>query len=77
MACTRKTVYGLLDKWAVHLGGCLTHRLNRQDALMLKENDLVAYGEDEVSRVQAAVASLEPNEDHAFIEIETRARSKR
>ena len=38
---------------------------------MLKENDLVAYGEDEVSRVQAAVASLEPNEDHAFIEIET------
>ncbi|MEC7098457.1 MAG: hypothetical protein VXW74_03310, partial [Candidatus Thermoplasmatota archaeon] len=71
VACTRKTVYGLLDKWAVHLGGCLTHRLNRQDALMLKENDLVAYGEDEVSRVQAAVASLEPNEDHAFIEIET------
>ena len=71
VACTRKTVYGLLDKWAVHLGGCLTHRLNRQDALMLKENDLVAYGEDEVSRVQAAVASLEPNEGHAFIEIET------
>ena len=24
----QKTVYGLLDKWAVHLGGCLTHRLN-------------------------------------------------
>ena len=71
VACTRKTVYGVLDKWAVHLGGCLTHRLNRRDALMLKENDLVAYGEDEVSRVQAAVASLEPNDDHAFIEIET------
>ena len=77
VACTRKTVYGLLDKWAVHLGGCLTHRLNRQDALMLKENDLVAYGEDEVSRVQAAVASLEPNEDHAFIEIETTSAKQR
>jgi len=71
VACTRKTVYGLMDKWAVHLGGCLTHRLNRQDALMLKENDLVAYGEDEISQVQAAVASLEPDEVHAFIEIET------
>lgn len=71
VACTRKTVYGLMDKWAVHLGGCLTHRLDRQDALMLKENDMVSYGEDEISRVQAAVASLEPNEDHAFIEIET------
>ena len=71
VACTRKTVYGLMDKWAVHLGGCLTHRLNRKDALMLKENDLVAYGEDEIGRVQAAVAALEPNEDYAFIEIET------
>ena len=71
VACTRKTVFGLLDKWAADLGGCLTHRLNRDDALMLKENDLVAYGEDEVSRVQAAVTSLVPNEAHAFIEIET------
>ena len=38
---------------------------------MLKENDPVAYGEDDIGRVQAAVAALEPNEDHAFIEIET------
>ena len=34
IACTRKTVWGLLDKWAVHLGGGLTHRLHREDALM-------------------------------------------
>ena len=27
----QETVYGLLAKWAVHLGGCPTHRLNRQD----------------------------------------------
>ena len=25
IACTRKTIWGLLDKWAVHLGGGLTH----------------------------------------------------
>ena len=34
IACTRKTTWGLLDKWAVHLGGGLTHRLNREDALV-------------------------------------------
>ena len=33
----RKTTWGLLDKWAVHLGGGLTHRLTRKDALMIKE----------------------------------------
>tara|TARA_B100001113_G_scaffold350566_1_gene347955 strand:+ start:98 stop:1309 length:1212 start_codon:yes stop_codon:yes gene_type:complete len=71
VACTRKTVLGLLDKWAVDLGGCLTHRLNRNDALMLKENDLVAYGDDDISRVQNAVLALETDESHAFIEIET------
>jgi nicotinate-nucleotide pyrophosphorylase (carboxylating) len=71
VACTRKTVLGLMDKWAVDLGGCLTHRLNRKDALMLKENDLVAYGDDDISRVQSAVLALEPDDAHAFIEIET------
>ena len=46
IACTRKTIWGLLDKWAVHLGGGLTHRLSKQDAKMIKENDLaVMYPE--------------------------------
>ena len=40
IACTRKTAWGLLDKWAVNVGGGLTHRLSRSDALMIKENDL-------------------------------------
>ena len=35
IACTRKTDWGLLDKWAVHVGGGLTHRLSRADALMI------------------------------------------
>ena len=44
VACTRKTTWGVLDKWAVHLGGGLTHRLDRNDALMIKENDLAGGG---------------------------------
>ena len=35
IACTRKTVWGLLDKWAVHMGGGLTHRLSKDDAVMI------------------------------------------
>ena len=44
IACTRKTAWGLMDKWAVHMGGGLTHRLSRTDALMIKENDLSVIG---------------------------------
>ena len=36
-----------LDKWAVHLGGGLTHRLTRNDALMIKENDLASMGDSD------------------------------
>ena len=31
-----------MDKWAVYVGGGYTHRLNRNDAVMLKENDFAA-----------------------------------
>lgn len=37
---TRKTLWGFWDKRAVQCGGGLTHRLNLQDAAMLKENHL-------------------------------------
>ena len=42
VASTRKVHWGLLDKWAVSLGGGLTHRLTRKDAKMIKENDLAS-----------------------------------
>ena len=51
VACTRKTDWGLLDKWAVHVGGGLTHRLSRADALMIKENDLAALAPGIVVKV--------------------------
>ena len=36
----------MLDKAAVAVGGGLTHRLHRADALMLKENDLASTAEE-------------------------------
>ena len=64
VACTRKTTWGLLDKWAVMVGGGLTHRLNKSDALMLKENDLTKWGS-----IPEALAEINPNE-WGFVEIE-------
>ena len=37
---TRKTIWGFWDKRAVQCGGGLSHRLNLEDAAMLKENHL-------------------------------------
>jgi nicotinate-nucleotide pyrophosphorylase (carboxylating) len=40
IAATRKTLWGLLDKKAVGLGGGLTHRLNLSDGIVIKDNHL-------------------------------------
>ncbi len=39
---TRKTLWGLLDKKACTLGGAGTHRLDLQDAILVKDNHLNA-----------------------------------
>jgi len=75
IACTRKTVWGLLDKWAVHLGGGLTHRLHRNDAKMLKENDLASMYQDldtHASRIVAYLQEVSVDDCGAFLEIEVR-----
>lgn len=74
IASTRKTTWGLLDKWAVHIGGALTHRLDRNDALMLKENDLAAqYPLNKPSeRVKLALEDIDFESSGAFIIIEVR-----
>lgn len=74
IACTRKTDWGLLDKWAVYIGGGLTHRLDREDALMLKENDLASVknkDEDELSTLRRMISriDLEKNSEFTIIEI--------
>ena len=44
LAATRKTLWGLLDKKAVFIGGGLTHRLSLSDEILIKDNhiDLLA-----------------------------------
>ena len=75
IACTRKTTWGLLDKWAVHLGGGLTHRLNREDALMIKENDLAAMdgtSTDNNARIAKFIQDIDLTRLNSFLEIEVR-----
>jgi nicotinate-nucleotide pyrophosphorylase (carboxylating) len=75
IACTRKTEWGLLDKWAVHVGGGLTHRLDRSDALMIKENDLAVLAPDaadETAAVAAAVSGIEMPSNAIFTVVEVR-----
>ena len=75
IACTRKTIWGLLDKWAVHLGGGLTHRLSKQDAKMVKENDLaVMYPglDSNGARISKYLSEVNPSECGAFLEVEVR-----
>lgn len=75
IACTRKTIWGLLDKWAVHMGGGLTHRLTKQDAMMVKENDLASMHEEMDSHEQRLVTFLsevDMAQTGAFLEVEVR-----
>ena len=75
IASTRKTVWGLLDKWAVHMGGGLTHRLSKDDAVMIKENDLASMHEEldtHVERLVTYLQNVDSNDVGAFLEVETR-----
>ena len=44
LAATRKTLWGLLDKKAVSIGGGLTHRISLSDEILIKDNhiDIIA-----------------------------------
>tara|TARA_B100001142_G_scaffold61612_1_gene60743 strand:+ start:242 stop:1150 length:909 start_codon:yes stop_codon:yes gene_type:complete len=73
IACTRKTDWGLLDKWAVNIGGGLTHRLDRKDALMIKENDLASakeQSEKETDTLKRIILDINLQENSEFIVIE-------
>jgi nicotinate-nucleotide pyrophosphorylase (carboxylating) len=74
VAATRKADWGLLDKWAVHVGGGLTHRLSRGDALMIKENDLAAMrdGESDADALTRVVTSMDMDKHAEFTVFEVR-----
>jgi nicotinate-nucleotide pyrophosphorylase (carboxylating) len=65
---TRKTMPGLraLDKYAVRVGGGMNHRFGLYDAVLIKDNHLVAAG-DIAGAVTAARASVRPG---VMIEVE-------
>jgi nicotinate-nucleotide pyrophosphorylase (carboxylating) len=75
IACTRKTLWGLLDKWAVHMGGGLTHRLSKGDATMIKENDLASMHtelEHHEQRLATYLQHVNVAQTGAFLEVEVR-----
>ena len=65
---TRKTMPGLraLDKYAVRIGGGMNHRFGLYDAVLIKDNHLVAAG-DIAAAVAAARAKVRPG---VMIEVE-------
>ena len=70
---TRKTVWGLLDKRAVHLGRGGTHRLGLGDAILIKNNHLALFSRREEDAVPMALArAWNHRGEAAFIEIEVR-----
>ena len=76
LAATRKTAWGALDKAAVAVGGGLTHRLHRADALMLKENDLASTAEDGdegAVRVRKVLNDIPTESIGAFVTVEVRS----
>jgi len=68
IAATRKTLWGLLDKRAVAVGGGLTHRLNAADAILIKSNHIDAQQSIPITMKTA----WKKRNDSAFIEIEVR-----
>jgi nicotinate-nucleotide pyrophosphorylase (carboxylating) len=62
VVCTRKTTPGLrmLEKYAVRAGGGANHRFGLDDAVLIKDNHLVAAGSiaEAVRRVRQAVGHL-------------------
>ena len=62
---TRKTLWGTMDKKAMHIGGALTHRLALDDGILIKEN----YLEKDIKKTLEAISK---NAD--FIEIEVRTK---
>jgi len=64
---TRKTIPGLrlAQKYAVHCGGCHNHRIGLFDAILIKENHIIAAGS-----IGNAVKIARTNNTDGFIEVE-------
>lgn len=68
---TRKTVWGLLDKRAVVVGGGGTHRLDLSDAVMIKDNHSTILNHDIPYMIKTCA-----NNPGRFLEIEVEAKDR-
>jgi len=67
---TRKTTPGLryFEKMAVRLGGCTNHRLSLSDAVMIKDNHIIAAGS--ISKAVASVRMQMPYTAKIEVEVD-------
>jgi len=73
VVATRKTLWGLLDKRAVHLGGGGTHRIGLGDAILIKNNHLALLASREEDAAPLGITrAWNFRKDAAFIEVEVR-----
>ncbi|MFA7277769.1 MAG: carboxylating nicotinate-nucleotide diphosphorylase [Candidatus Gracilibacteria bacterium] len=68
---TRKTVWGLLDKRAVVVGGGGTHRLDLSDAVMIKDNHSAILNHDIPYMIKTCA-----NNPGRFLEIEVESKER-
>ena len=68
LAATRKTLWGLLDKKAVSIGGGLTHRLSLSDGIIIKDNHLKILK----NSIENALMLVKDNSPHIEIEVENK-----
>ncbi len=66
---TRKTLWGLLDKRAVVLGGGGTHRLNMSESILIKDTQSDLYGRD-IEKILEVTLEKVPEMEPRFVEIE-------
>lgn len=69
---TRKTIWNLLDKKAISIGGGLTHRLNLSDGILIKDNHLAATN----NNIEFVLSNCSKNKNIDFIEIEVNSTEK-
>jgi len=68
IAGTRKTFFGLMDKKALSVGDALTHRLNLDDSILIKDNHLAILR----NNIRKALELSNKNNNSKYVEIEVK-----
>lgn len=73
LTATRKTLWGLLDKRAVGVGGGATHRLTLSDAILIKDTHLDPLGRNITRAIGLCLEKPRALEQVIFFEIEVQS----